>query len=104
MDDISILPTMMESQRVSVEHYIKFTFAFCNLQDKQVVNLEFPMNIMGFTSSIVSNHFDQINLLETTNSCNSSISDEIDSAIDVLSFKSSCSSSNYLFTRFQEFV
>jgi hypothetical protein len=104
MDDTSTLPTMVESQRVSVEHYIKFTFSFCNLQDKQVMNLEFPMNIIGYTPSIVSNHFNQINLLETTNSCNSSIADEIDSAIDVLSFKSSCSSSNYLLTRFQEFA
>ncbi|CEP11425.1 hypothetical protein [Parasitella parasitica] len=99
MDSASILPSMTESQRVAVEHYIKFTFAFCDSRDDQVVSLEFPMTMVGYTSAMISRHFDQINMLGITsssNSCNSSIADELDSAIDVLSFKSSCSNNNYL--------
>ncbi|KAI8647120.1 hypothetical protein BD408DRAFT_439609 [Parasitella parasitica] len=99
MDVVSILPSIIESQRVAVEHYIKFTFAFCDLQNKQVVNLEFPITMVGYTSAMIYRHFEQINMLEITsssNSCNSSIADEIDSAIDVLSFESCLNNNNCL--------
>lgn len=106
LDDATVLPTVMESQRAAIEHYVKFTFAFCNLQDEHEVNVEFPVNIMGCTSCMIASHIDQVQLLETNSntSCDPSVDDEMDSAIDVSSFKSSCSDSNYLMYRFQEFV
>ncbi|EPB92425.1 hypothetical protein HMPREF1544_00723 [Mucor circinelloides 1006PhL] len=106
LDDATVLPTVMESQRAAIEHYVKFTFAFCNLQDEHEVNVEFPVNIMGCTSCMITSHMDQVQLLETSSntSCDPSVDDEMDSAIDVSSFKSSCSDSNYLMYRFQEFV
>ncbi|GAN05033.1 hypothetical protein MAM1_0080d04502 [Mucor ambiguus] len=105
LDHATVLSTMVESQRVAVEHYIKFTFAFCNLQEEYHVNLELPVNMIGCTASMISSHMDHIYTLETNSiSCNASVDDEVDSAIDVSSFKSSCSSNNCLVYRFQEFV
>ncbi|KAK4510907.1 uncharacterized protein ATC70_000016 [Mucor velutinosus] len=105
LDSTTVLPTMTESQRIAVEHYIRFTFAFCNLQEEHQESLEFPVNMTGCTASMISSHMDHIHMLETNStSCNASVDDEIDSAIDVSSFKSSCSGNNYLIYRFQEFV
>ncbi|KAL9539247.1 hypothetical protein MBANPS3_010380 [Mucor bainieri] len=105
LDHANALPSMVEGQRVALEHYIKFTFAFCNLQEEHQMNLEFPVSMMGCTAAMISSHIDHVHMLETNStSCNASVDDEMDSAIDVSSFKSSCSGNNYLMNRFQEFV
>ncbi|KAI8082524.1 uncharacterized protein B0P05DRAFT_636568 [Gilbertella persicaria] len=87
-----ILPTV-DSLRLSVEHYIKFTFAFCNAAGESDLNLslEFPMNFIGYTELVGDSSMIQVqqrsNSIASSLSLSSLNSEEVasqDSAIDTL--------------------